>query len=350
MPANPVRLLLAAFCAVTLAACDGGGSGDFDPLATSQAAAEVVNAMQQSPAFHALDVLGEKIVDATSPGMVAAALPQNLLPRTPFTAWTRDRAADLEALAPRAVAAPIFPADLLGKTLSYNVGLGRYEVSTETGAPANGVRFILYAVDTLLHIVRQPLTAVGRLDLTDESTPAAAVLRLVVVINNATLLDYAASASFTTGSISFGAEGFISNGATSIDFDLTQSITAGPTISVSYTLAVPELDVALAITATLVPNGSTVTLTIEADGNTTVVTATGTKEAITGTVTHNGDVVIEISGTPDEPVFRDANGNELTEAQVGALEELFAFTDAVFDAFDNLLVPAYHLLSFPSGT
>jgi hypothetical protein len=228
--------------------------------------------------------------------------------------------------------------------------LSRYELSSQTGAPADGVRFILYAVDTALRIVKQPLDPIGYLDLVDASTPAAAMLRMVVVIEGETLLDYDASASFPTGSIEFGAEGFISDGERTVEFDVGQTISTGPTITLRYSIAAPAIDVALEIAATITGSGATLTLTVQADGNTTIISATGTEQAFDGTITHNGTVVIHIAGSPDDPVFTDANGNALTDAQIAALKELFALTDAVLDAFDSVLHPAYRLLDFPIGT
>lgn len=340
-----IRPFLVAAIAL-LPACDSGES-NFDPLVTNEAAAAVVGALQQSPAFQTLDVMGDKIVFTAPSGIVAAALPGALFPRAPFATWARERAAGPDVRAPEAPAAPIFPADLLGKTLTYNVALGRYEISAQTGAPSNGVRFILYEVDLVQRAIKQPLAPVGHLDLTDESTPAAAILRLVVVINNATLLDYQASASFTTSSIGFSAEGVVSDGETSVEFELTQRISAGPTITVNYLLAVPENDVSLSLDATATGSGLTVTLTIQDGGNTTAVQVTETAQGVTGTVTHNGRVVITISGTSEDPIFTDVNGNPLTQAQLDALEALSDMIEQLFDAFDDLLGPAHRLLDFP---
>jgi hypothetical protein len=344
MPRCRIRQLLVVSVAL-LPACEGAESG-FDPLVTSQAAASVVGALQRSPAFQTLDVMGRKIA-LTAPSGTVAALAEALYPRAPFATWAGERTGAAPVLVPEAPAAPIFPADLLGKTFTYNVAMGRYEVSAQTGAPGNGVRFILYDVDPVQRAVKQPLAPVGHLDLTDESTPAAAALKLVVVIANATLLDYQASASFTTSSISFSADGVVSDGETDVEFELTQRISAGPTIAVNYRLAVPENDVSLSLDATATGSGSTITLTIQDGGNTTAVQVMETPQGITGTITHNGRAVINISGTSQDPVFTDVNGNALTEAQLGALEALADMIEVLFDAFDDLLGPAHRLLSFP---
>ena len=346
MKALAPRLLVTASCAWLVAACDSTSS-TFDPQDATQSAGAVVTAMQQSQALQTLSVLGNDITVTAASAVVSAALPNAHFARGRLAEWAKAGAAALAAHAPSGVAAPIFPADLLGKTLTYNLSLKRYQVSTQTGAPTAGVRFILYAVNIAAHAVQEPLNPIGYLDLTDKSTPAAAILGVKVVINNVTLLDYDASASFTTGSISFSADGSISDGQTSIEFGLDQTIATGPTITLDYQLAVPEDNVGLGLLATVSAANSDISLTVEHDGNTTIVHAEGTDAAITGTIAYNDIVVVNISGTPDEPVFTDPSGTPLSPAQVEALHQLFDFTDALLDAFDDLLGPAHRLLGIP---
>ncbi|HEX9580818.1 MAG TPA: hypothetical protein VF970_06900 [Gemmatimonadales bacterium] len=341
------RILLTAPAWISLAACDSSIS-TFDPLDATQSAGAVVAAMQQSPAFQSLSVLGDDITVSAPPApAVRAALPDERFWRGQLAEWARAAVTSLEASGPLAIAAPIFPSDLLGKTFTYNLSLSRYEVSTQAGAPAAGVRFILYAVNIASRSVQQPLNPIGHLDLTDLSNATAAILGVKVVINNATLLDYNASASFATGSIAFSADGSISDGQTSVEFGLTQTIASGPTITLDYQLAVPEEQVGLDLLATITPSDTDVNLTIEYDGNTTIVHAEGNDDAITGVITHNGILVINIAGTPDEPVFTDPSGNTLSAAQLAALEQLFDSTDDLLDAFDDLLGPAHRLLGIP---
>jgi len=322
----PSRRLLAATVCGLLAACDPSSNSGFDAVDATESATAVMKAIQQSPALHSLSVLGSNItLSASAAGARTAPL----------------------TLAPRATAAPIFPADLLGTTLTYNLSQRRYEVSSQAGAPSTGVRFILYAVDPVAHRVVEPLNAAGYLDLTDKSTPAAAILGVTIVIDNTTLLDYDASASFTTGSIAFSANGLVSDGTTAVDFGLNQLVANGPTISVDYLLAVPENGVTLSLNAKTSAGGTDVGLTVEHNNNFTVVHAVGDDSAITGTITYDGATVVNISGTPEHPVFTTPTGDQLPARQVETLTRLFDVADAVFDAFDDLLGPAHRLLGFP---
>ncbi|HXV87421.1 MAG TPA: hypothetical protein VD793_12000, partial [Gemmatimonadales bacterium] len=328
-----------------LLACESSVSS-FDPAAATEAAGTVVTALQQSPAFQTMSVLGDDITVGAPPApLIWAALPNEAFAQGRLTDWARLGA---ETLASHAdLLAPIFPSDLLGKTFTYNLSQSRYEVSTQPGAPATGVRFVLYAVNIVAHTVQQPLNPVGYLDLTDLSDPSAAVLGVKIVINNATLLDYQASATFSTGSIAFGADGSISDGQTTVEFDLTQSVTSGPTIAVDYRLAVPEEQVELELVATITAAQSDINLTIAYQGTTTIVHAEGNPNGIVGMITHNDALVVNIAGTPDNPVFTDPSGAELSPAQIEALQNLFDSTDALLDAFDELLGPAHRLLGIP---
>ena len=79
-------------------------------------------------------------------------------------------------------------------------------------------------------------------------------------------------------------------------------------------------------------------------GESVALDITGSDTAISGVVSHNGATVAEISGTPDQPAFTDADGNPLTNEQVQSLGELFIGITAIISGFDVLLIPAYLVL------
>ena len=81
------------------------------------------------------------------------------------------------------LASPALRPEALGSTYIYDPALRRYVVAPgRSGAPANGVRFILYAVNPVTH---EPISAVeiGYADLLDEGVarPTGIDLRLIVV-------------------------------------------------------------------------------------------------------------------------------------------------------------------------
>ncbi|HXI63256.1 MAG TPA: hypothetical protein VNH14_01970, partial [Gemmatimonadales bacterium] len=77
--------------------------------------------------------------------------------------------------------AAIFPDSVLGKTFVWDTAAHRYAASSETGAPANGVRFVLYVLDPLSFMPAIPLTVDGEVDFTDQSTTSASVLGVTVL-------------------------------------------------------------------------------------------------------------------------------------------------------------------------
>ena len=82
---------------------------------------------------------------------------------------------------------PIVPVDYLGRT--YVPGIDGYEYdAARTGAPANGVRFILYEVGP---ITREPgATEIGYVDLLDESSTLAYVIRVLAVTGGVERINY----------------------------------------------------------------------------------------------------------------------------------------------------------------
>jgi len=139
-----------------------------------------------------------------------------------------------------ASAAAIFPPDVLGKTFEWNVTTDVYEATARTGAPTNGVRFILYAVDPLSNLPVEPLVEVGYVDLKDESAGSTAKVHITVagVGGTPVYVDYSVTlASLSTTSVRMNTAGYITNGVSSPDtLRFTGLIlVAGSTTSASVT-------------------------------------------------------------------------------------------------------------------
>jgi hypothetical protein len=340
-----------AAVAFGLAGCgDSTGPGTFDPVATNEAASEVLATFGGNPALDAIGVLSSGFPAlggaAPAPAFAAPAAPEDL-------SWPErlDAHANLlERVGPflsPASPAAIFPADLLGKTFIYDLDSAHYVVAPDsTGAPANGVRLQLYAVDPILEQPILPLTDIGYLDLTDESSPSADALGVLAVVQDVTYLDYLASAVRTTSSLTFTADGYVSDGQTQVNFTLSHTWSETDGLTVDYDLNVPSTDSSVGLYLAIDGQSQMITLELSVthDGESVMFAATLTETSISGSVTYQGDVVVEISGTPSEPIFVDAAGNPLTEQQLRALAELFASVGSIIDEFDDLLIPAYLVL------
>ena len=354
-----LRLRTTVLPLVALAAACGESTTLFDPVVLSQNTDQIINAIDDSPAMQSMGVLGEKMTAGAAaqgaPSLVAATMPHAELTAAGFPAWAAGRLQAVQATLPAlAVAAPgaVIPQEALGKTFTYNEVDGIYVLSDRTGAPTNGVRFILYAVNPVAHTVVTPLTEVGYVDLLDESSTSTIQLHLLAYITasgTTPLIDYTASATIqglpTPTGATVTATGYVSDGTNTVEFDLSQAFSTTTGIHVEYLLAIPEKDVEVGFEATYtLTQQATVTLSVKHGGNTTIVAASGTAASIAGTIKHNGDLVVNITGSATSPVFADASGNQLTPAQVAALQKLFDFTDDLLDHVDQMLAPAHGLL------
>ncbi|GIW51572.1 MAG: hypothetical protein KatS3mg081_0927 [Gemmatimonadales bacterium] len=319
----------AAALAAFLAACgsEPAGTVDFDAAGLYQSVAPVAISVEGSPATQTLGVLGQKISIDSAPPPYSIGGPSG-------------------STAP----AGLFPQEILGKTFEYDPASRRYRLSDRPVVPElenKGVRFLLYQVDPALRDVVSPLRETGFADLTDESSTSSKTLGVKAVIDAQTLLDYDAGATTTSASFTLSAGGFVSDGSTVIDFEITQTFSQAG-IETRYLVAAPEKDVSLEFQGSISLGGQTsVKLTVLHGGNTTVIEASGTQGSITGTITHNGTRVINIAGTSDNPVFTSPSGASVRADQAEALRRLFGTVDQLLSAFDDLLVPAYGLLNVP---
>jgi hypothetical protein len=109
-----------------------------------------------------------------------------------------------------------------GDTFVYDPDTGEYAVDPDrTGAPANGVRFVVYEVD----LIGDPIVEeeIGYADLIDEGDDSAedVALRLVVVTDDVTVLDYRTTVDLTLTSGSITVSGFLQGDhGLRLDFDI----------------------------------------------------------------------------------------------------------------------------------
>lgn len=250
----------------------------------------------------------------------------------------------------------IIPDSMYGRVFQWDTTLHQYTWQDSVIAGLNGVRFILYA-NGLDGAVFEPVTAVGTLDIIDQSTPSQLQLEVLVkgLGGTPTYVDYTASlvAGATSGTAT--ANGFISNGKSGADektltFDQTFAIRpTGATVNATFTLNNPAItlimdeSVALAdpniiITADfrLIQNGST----IRTLGSVTLNTSTNST-TIHVAVSLDGHPVASIDGDPSSPGTQwvDAGGQPLTVDDLAALDHLFDVWKRFQEAVTGLFAP-----------
>lgn len=146
-----------------------------------------------------------------------------------------------------AVAARI-PADAIGGTFIYNFDIYGYVLDeTRTGAPADGVRFILYEIASNQYEPANPLVETGYFDIRDLTVGENLDVRHEAVIGGETQLAFDVTGTVTESTADLTTTGTLSSGTTDLDFtfdfqgdlvsgaDFTISGTAGPyTLFVDY--------------------------------------------------------------------------------------------------------------------
>jgi hypothetical protein len=352
VPHYAKRTLAALALSLLVAGCGGDSTAPdapFDPAGTSSD----MGAMQasfDSPAMAGYVAASGAITAAL--GETPAAVAVRVAPTKALVARGKPAAEayvkQAAGMRPLASTAAAIPAEYLGVTFTYNVDADQYEPSDLTGAPVDGVRFIVYAINGISGAIIEPVVEVGYADITTTETTTSATVRIELVSADVTYLDYAVGITANSTGGTIAVSGFVSNGDDRVDFDLdthvssTQSTTQ---IAADYTLIVPtrggfRIDFESEITLTASTTASTSTL--EARGPHGTVTITGDNAGNSGTfeVEVNGELFASIGYTTGQaPVITGADGEPLTQAELEVLQDILIVFLQGADFFEDLFDP-----------
>src|SRR6266700_3076173 len=255
-----------------------------------------------------------------------------------------------------AIAASIFPpAVVLGTTYTWNATTFQYEANDPAvvpGAPSNGVRFILYALD----LGGQPIATqpIGYADLMDESSGNTQTLHVLVVGTTTdppvTYLDYAVSVTLGASTANVAVVGFITDGIERLDFNAAIGETSGSaTFDIRFDVNAADAHVRLRMTLTA-PDQNTLRLAVNfrLQFGSEVVIVTGTQtldlttlsESATLTVLVDGGIYATITETDGSTTFAGGGGQELTPDDLTALHAIFDAIATTVQQFDALFAPA----------
>jgi hypothetical protein len=246
----------------------------------------------------------------------------------------------------------------LGKTFVYDPALRRYVVAPDrAGAPADGVRFILYAVNP---VTRQPIVdrEIGYADLHDEGAARASgiALRLVVVSEETTFLDYAVTVDGGSGSGALSIVGFLTDGVTRLNFriDAHGAASAGSaTLDVAFEFAIPERGFAASAhvqgATTEAGHVEHVDLVVHSGAATIAFDVVSDGQTVNATILVNGQLFATVTGDASHPDVRGAGGRPLTPDEVDALTQFMHIAGGVFELFGNLLKPVDAVLRMASS-
>ena len=350
------RSLAALAVAALAAGCGGGDSNAPDAPFDAAGTTSDLGAMEasfESPAMHGYASASQAISAVLGETPAAAAV--KAAPTKALILGDRQGSGQYAAALARAYVRPaggIRPSlstaaildEHLGVTFVYNPETDQYEASDAAGAPAAGVRFIIYAVDPVTRVPVEPLVEVGYADIVSTASASGGTVRIEVVSGGVTYLDYAMGYTGNTSAATINVTGFVTNGDDRVNFDLDNHFDFGSeSLVLDYSLTVPTRGgFRIDFEAGMSLGTGTVTTALEARGPHGTVTIAGTQSATAGSfeVEVNGALFATIT-MPDggAPVFAGADGEPLTQAELDALAALLGIFADGFTFFGDLLGP-----------
>jgi hypothetical protein len=248
--------------------------------------------------------------------------------------------------------APIISQLRRGKTFVYSTELGHYTIDESlTDAPPKGVRFILYRPGP--DGKPDPAGQVGYADLIDEGDDSAEdiALRLVVVEDTDTILDYRTTLDLQQNGGEITVLGFFQGEFDRLDFEITVSGSGGDqgnTVDIVFEMGIDQRDFLIQGSVSGVESdsgdGGEVSLLVGHGKDSFRVQATGTEDSINGTVHLNETLFATISGDPDSPTITGSTGEPLTWVELLVLRQIIDSTEDVFDFWEDLLDPLDELV------
>lgn len=368
-----MRLILRAGLVLGLAAAackDSPGPADFTNPAAVTADLSAVDSTFDSDVYRSFSA-ATFMLDAAAPSAMqqTAALVAGTRPALkraggqvflPALVQGRRLQALLPDLSVSSAQGRIIADSLYNRVFEWDATLDQYRWQGTTTTGLSGVRFVLYAVG-LDGLVVEPVSAIGTLDIIDQSTLSSLQLQVLVrgPGSTPTYVDYTISLTVNgPSSATATASGSLSNGLTAganKTLTFNETVTVAPNaIRVNATFALNNPVITLTLNESLTFDDPNIVInadfsiiqpgeTIRTVGRVTINTFDDSA-IVSVWVYVNGHPVASISGDPSIPATQwvDAGGQPLTVQDLVAL-------DALFDAFENFQSAVEGLFS-PIGT
>lgn len=336
-----------AAVAFALSAC---GDGESLPTTLDTAATNAdVSAMQavfETPQLESFSTVGYQI-DMALGGFNGAIVraPVAMLregPERPLQVH-RERLVEIASAGDDAAAIPV---TALGKTYVWSTASSEYVVSARTGAPGNGVRFILYQIDEMEYAPAVPLVEVGYVDITQGSNTATVA---AFTTTNAKVMEYTARIGGTSFAPSLSLKGFAGTGASLINFELGFAVSlSSSTVTTTWRTEMPSRGISSRVQLAMGESSITIGALMRAGNRKVEMGGSIGENGGTITVRVGGKVFarININGF-DGVSITNATGGPLTPAEEETLENILAWFEVAFGAPDALLTPIYTVLDIP---
>jgi hypothetical protein len=354
------RTLMPALVAGILAACETGTEPMDGPAFDAEAALADHQALDSLFASDAMDgframargiTFGSLGVEAEFTGQAAAEIQRLGASWEPgaFALRIAELAAGVDFDPARS---PIISSFRRGKTFVYDPAVGRYVMDEDReGAPATGVRFILYQAGP--DGKPDPDKEVGYADLIDEGdeSPEEIALRLLVAEGENPVLEYRTTVDVLEDGGEITVKGFLQGENERLDFNIRVRGTAeedGASVDIEFEMGIGERD--FLITGSIhgahaeSGEGGEINLTVRHGADSFSVHLTGFEGAIDGTFFLNGNLFATVEGDLNAPTILGASGAELTWAEILVLRQIIDSSEDVFDFFEDLVDPVDELV------
>ena len=326
-----------------LAACQDAAA----PAATSfdsqrvSAGMSAVQAAATANSVSALQQVARLGGTASAPALVAS------------NATARASAALVQAaLDAQLFAVSVLSPAVLGQTFTYDTVAGHYVVSGRAGAPANGVRIVLYA-ETATH---QPIVGqeTGFAELTNEAPLSATTgaVRLSVVTGGVTHLSYGVSFTLPGVEPQLKIDGFVADASNRLEFTIAASPSATTPGSgiVKATLRVPSVGVEVLATIHAAPAGSgAIDLVVTSGLDRITVNVAMSGDQVDASFTVNGALLARASGAASSPVIVGATGRALSADEREALGRIVSTTSGIVQLLGDLASPAASIVQLAAS-
>ncbi len=203
----------------------------------------------------------------------------------------------------------------------------------------------MYAINT---VTGQPVepdadNEIGYFDIIDTSSFPTVSVSLIAVVGTDTLINYSVTGTLLNTGVTIDVTGFVSDGTSQLDFTIVVSATE-TSASITIDLSFPGATVHGEFTEVATGGGSG-RIVITEGGNTVVFEFTeGAMDSVTGTISFNGTVVAQLSGTFMAPVITNAEGGDLTASEIKGIGDMFNAIEQMFGTVEQLFDLAFVLL------
>lgn len=239
-----------------------------------------------------------------------------------------------------------------GTTFVYDPESDDYQPDlTREGAPATGVRFIIYEIDDQGVPILGEET--GYADLIDEGDGSVEdiVLRLNVVHHDEVVLDYRATLDHDATSGALTIAGFLQGDGVKLDFDLgvaAEAVGEVTELEIRFDFGVAARDFSISGRVSGIEEGEDgmgeVAIEVRHRQESLRVAMTGENGVLDGTFWVNDELFATVTGPEDDLVFADPSGEPLTLREWAVLRHVVDVVEDVFDFLEDLVDPLDEIL------